>query len=157
MWNNPWLIAIVGGLIVFIGGTWLIKKIWSRSTAKTIASATEIDPEVTLSSYENHPYNCVEMRNTGVEPIKDLDVRIVYKNNSGEEKQVGVEHFFKENDRHMIWAQFKANALKGMEVVRFRLLQSKSVMDGKVTVVVIFVGIKTRKAVEIRKEFELKL
>ena len=148
---------IVSGLVVLIVGTWLIKKIWPKSKPKEVTLPIEPDPEITLSSYKNNPYNCVEMRNTGVEPIKNLHVELVYRNNDGEEGQTTVEDFFEENDPKMIWKQFKATALKKMEVVRFRLRQSKSVVDGKITVVATFIGVKTKKVAEVRKEFELKL
>ena len=105
--------------------------------------------------HEKPPYNAVKAHYVGHETIKDIDVKITYKDNNGELKQTKVREFFQQPD--MIWNQFEADTLTPNQIVYFRLLQKKSVPSKKVTLSVSFTGTQYRKRLTIEKEFELQL
>ena len=148
-------IRIIGAAVFFLSFLVANFRLYKRMASDT----PKLDENsLLIYPYENPPYNDVEMRFIGDEPVKDLDVRIISKNKDGEEKQTKVEHFSKENDTRMLWTRFKANVLTKNEVVRFHLLRRKEqVMDGKVTVVASFVGARTGKAIQVSKDIELEL
>ena len=112
---------------------------------------------VLIYPFKNPPYNAVEMHYLGGEPIKDLEVWLIFTNTNSEVQRKQVEEFFPRGDDKMIWRQFKANVLKRDDVVLFRLLQKKHTLDGKVIVEASFVGAQTGKAVKLKRDFVLEL
>ena len=105
--------------------------------------------------YENPPYEAVEMRHIGPEPVKDLEVWLVSTDKNNVTRRQRVEQFFRQDDFKMIGHHFKANVLQENEIARFHLVKSSSTADAKVTVEAHFVGAKTGKAVKVTKDFEL--
>jgi len=139
------------GAAIFFASFLLANFMLYRKMAPKLGGALLMYP------YKNPPYNDVEIRYIGDEPIKDLNVLMFYKDKNHQENRIEVEHFFNEDDRKLIWTQHKANVLKQNEAVRFHLVQKGSVADGKATVVVNFVGARTGKAAHAQKEFQLEL
>jgi len=124
---------------------------------RLIQETSEIgENSLLMYPYANPPYNVAEMRYVGPETVKDLDVRLIYKNQAGEKKETEVTEFFPQNDLRMIWHHFKVYVLEPNQVLRFRLVQRKSTLDGKVVVLASFTGAKSGKLVEFREEFNLE-
>ena len=153
------ILGAIGGAI-FRGILWPITisilNALRYRTVKLIPPTVD-ENSIAMYPYKNPPYNAIEMKYVGSEPIRDLEVWLTYKDKNGEVKRKQVEEFFPQEDHTMIWKQFNANFLNENELVRFRLLQNKNTEDGKVVVEVVFVGAKTGRVVKARKEFELVL
>jgi hypothetical protein len=144
----------VGGLIVFM--SFLLANFTLYRKAVSNIQIPNGDSFL-LYPYEHPPYNNIEMRYIGPEPIKDLEVWLTYRDKNNEVKRKQIEQFFPQNDPQMIWHQFKANVLEAGEIVRFHLIQNSSTADGKVMVEMSCVGAKSGTTVSIKREFDLKL
>ena len=105
--------------------------------------------------YDNPPYNSVELHYVGQEQAIDLQVWKIFLDKNGVEQRILVNQFFSKGDLRMGWYHVPANVMTENDLVRFHLVQKQNTLDGKAMVEVKFVGAKTRKVVEIKKEFNL--
>jgi hypothetical protein len=152
------------GVIIVVNGDFTIggDVVGRDKTSTGVGSREEItqsinEDSVVIYPYKNPPYNAAELHFFGAEPMRDLQVTLIYTDPGGELRRKQVEEFFPQQDSTMIWRYFKANVLKENDLIRFRLLQRKSVIDNKVTVEVKGVGAKSNKPFILTQEFELEL
>lgn len=140
----------VGGGIVFFSFFLANFLLYRRLTA------SEINENSLLMYYYSDPQSpAVEMHYIGSESAKDLEVKIKYRDERGEEKEEVVTEFFPENDPRMFGHHFKANVLVPNEVLRFRLVQRNQTLDGNDTVLASLIGVKSGRSVKIAREFNL--
>ncbi len=135
--------------ISFLLSNFFLYRKLTEETAKISESSLLMYP------YTNPPYDAVEMQYVGPEKVKDLDVKMIYRDQSGQMKVVEVTKFFPQNDPKMIWNPSKIYVIDPNQVLRFHLVQKESTMDGNVTVLVHFVGARSGKPIEFKKEFNL--
>ncbi len=145
------------GLIIFVlsfiaANFALYRKLISSASTAPIKHTLLIHP------YIYRPYNDVELRYLGTEPITDLHILLIYKDSANQIRQKTVEEFFPQDDPTLFWRQFKANVLDDNQVIRFHtLLFKKDTSDGKVTLEVSAVGARSGTHVKYRKELQLEL
>jgi len=154
--------ATIGAVVgtIFRGVIWPITDVVAGIIQKRRSgtSGKSLDQDsLLIYPYQSPPYNAIEMKYVGDEPIKDLEIWLNYKSKDGTEIQKQIEEFFTRDDHRMIWRQFKANFLEENDVVRFRLVQKSNTKDRKAIVKVAFTGAKTRQKVRYQREFELNL
>ena len=111
---------------------------------------------VNLYPHKNPPSNAIKMVYTGSEVIKDLKVKVIYKDANGENQIKEVLDFFPEQDSQMIWRHYKYDHLKPNQVIYFRLPLIKTVPDKRVKVLVSFKDANSVDNIEIEKEFDLE-
>lgn len=109
-----------------------------------------------LYFHRNPPYNAVKMLYTGSEIAKDLEVKILHKDVSGNEQTRIVTDFFPKEDPRMMWHCYKHDFLEPNQVAYFHLPKKKSALDGKAKVVVRFSGAQSGKTVQLESEFDLE-
>jgi hypothetical protein len=106
--------------------------------------------------HEDSHCNAVKMLYAGSEIIRDLDIRMIYRDSDGKKQTKIVEEFFPESDRYMVFEPYHYYHLEPNQVAYFPLLQKASVPDGKVTVSASFTGAKSGKLVQFERDFELR-
>jgi hypothetical protein len=148
------LARTIGGLIFFASFSLANFNLYRKLSAMLATSLSE--SSIFLYPYEKKPYNNVEIRHMGTEPVKDLEIWLNYISKDNQPKSMQVEQFFPQNDPDMIWKPFKAHVFTEGEIIRFHLLQRKNTADRKVTVNLKCVGVNSQKPLEISKKFELK-
>ena len=106
-----------------------------------------------------YPYSavrdCVEMKCMGPEAIKDIEVALVYIGKDRLPKHQTVDQFFRQDDLTLSGQHFVAHVLTENEVARFRLVKGFDTADYKVTSEAKFVGVRSGKKIEVRKDFDL--
>lgn len=152
------------GVIIMVNGDFTVggDVVGRDKTSADVVAREEItqsinEDSVVIYPYKNPPYNAAELHFFGAEPMRDFQVTLIYTDPSGALKRKQVEEFFPQQDSAMIWHHFKANVLKENDLIRFRLLLRKSVIDNKVMVEIKGVGAKSNKPFILMQEFELEL
>jgi hypothetical protein len=146
------LARTIGGYI-FFAASFLANFTLYRRTVRDISALGE--HSLRLYSHRNPPYNAMKMFFVGTEMAKDLDVRIAYKDNAGNEQTKVVTDFFPKEDPPMWQHHYKYGFLESNQIAYFHLLQMKHTADGKATVRASFSGANSGKSVRVKKEFDL--
>jgi len=106
--------------------------------------------------HEDSQCNAVRMLYAGSEIIRDLDIRMIYRDGDGKKQTKIVKEFFPKSDPYMAFEPYHYYHLEPNQVAYFPLLRKASVPNGKVTVSASFTGAKSGKLVQFERDFELQ-
>jgi hypothetical protein len=116
----------------------------------------EIDEEsFAIYGFTTGPYNAAQIHYFGLEPCRDLDVRILYTEPEGASEEIQVTEFFPSSDRDMIWHHSHVRVLQPNQSVIFRLIRKKHAPTGFVTLSVGCIGTISRKQIKFSQRVNL--
>jgi hypothetical protein len=149
------LARTIGGSIFF--GSFLLANftLHRKFLSDADSSVTLSDRSLLLYRHDARPSSAVMMKYVGKETIKDLHVRASYIDENGNERTREVQEFFASSDPRMVWGIGQLRILEPGEVTYFHIPRAKSVLDGKVKVLVTFVGANSEEVVEVERELSV--
>ena len=152
------LTGVLGVLASLNDAIELFQKLFGDKSNSQLNTKNELLGKYVLALYfhRNPPYNAAKMLYTGSEIARDLEVKILYKDSNGNEQTQIVTDFFPKEDPKMIWHYYKHDFLEPNQVTYFHLLKKTSTLNGKVKVVVRFVGAQSGRPRQIENEFDLE-
>lgn len=147
------LARIIGGFIFFTAFLLANFTLYRRTMRNT---STLGEHSLQLYPHKNPPYNAVKILYVGTEIAKDLNVKVTYRDNAGNEQTKVITDFFPKEDPRMWQHYYRYDFLEPNQVAYFHLLQKKNTLDGKATVWVSFSGANSGKSVQVKKDFSLE-
>ena len=147
------LARIIGGVFVLLSFVLANFAVYRRLSALSSSMIGINSESLLMYPYANPPYNSIEMRFVGEETVKDLSVKMIYKDKNGVETEKDVVQFFPDNDLRMAISAYRLYTLIPGQIARFHLLKAESTLDKKVRIVAEFTGTRSGKHIRLIQEF----
>jgi hypothetical protein len=91
----------IGGVIFFVSFLLANFNLYRKLSSEVPSTNVLNEDSLLMYPYANPPSNSIEIRYVGQETIKDLNVKMIYKDKAGIDKEQEIVQFFPENDRKM--------------------------------------------------------
>jgi len=145
----------IGGAIFFVSFLLANFNLYRKLSSEVPSTNVLNEDSLLMYPYANPPSNSIELRYVGQEIIKDLNVKMIYKDKAGIDKEQEIFQFFPENDRKMGLHSSREYVLVPNQITRFYLLGKEATFDRKVKVVAEFTGAKSGRHIVTTREFNL--